>query len=317
MPSPSRARRKPKLTPFTVDELLDNPAMSGFVSFLDVRPDARTAPPQPIESEPVSSSLPDSTLPPDGTVLPVGMLPAGGTVPPERTLPSDGTILSGSNLPPEVQLLPGSNLPPDSISQPERDFLPERSFPPASTLHTAHSTLPPGSNLPPVGTLPPAGTFLTGRSQRTAGDLQTPNGRVVRIRQARTVQDAHTPAENALFQILWEKGTGETPQYRLIKAGLADISRWTGAHKTSCRDYLRALILKLAIEEAETFNASAGKEGARVYRIYSADAILERRRRAGFTHVIRTGAVTFVDPATGRKLLPDGYLLPGGNLPPV
>jgi putative heme degradation protein len=95
-----------------------------------------------------------------------------------------------------------------------------------------------------------------------------------------------------------------------VKAGLGDVSRWTGAHKTSCRAYLRALASKLAIEEAETFNASAGKEGARVYRVYSSEAILERRRTVGFTHVIRTGAVTFVDPATGSKLLSDS------NLPP-
>ena len=60
----------------------------------------------------------------------------------------------------------------------------------------------------------------------------------------------------------------------------------------------------LAIEEASTFAAAAGKEGARVYRIFSFQEILERRRRAGLTHVIRTGAVTFVDPKTGSKLLP-------------
>jgi hypothetical protein len=72
----------------------------------------------------------------------------------------------------------------------------------------------------------------------------------------------------------------------------------------------------LAIEEAETFNAAAGKEGARVYRIFSFTAILERRRMANLTHVIRTGAVSFVDPRTGHKLLSNSSLLPDSSLSP-
>ncbi len=118
-----------------------------------------------------------------------------------------------------------------------------------------------------------------------------------------------------LLTIMWKKGSPESESTRLLKAGLADLSLWSGAHKTSCRAYVRALISKLAIEEVETFDAAAGKEGARVYRIYSFPAILERRRRANLTHVIRTGATVFVDPATGAKLLPDSNLLPDRDLP--
>ena len=253
MSTPSRPRRKAKLTPFTVDELLDNPAMTGFVSFLDVHPEQRTSLPQVAELTPVSSSLPESNLLPDSTLHPAS------------TLPPDSTLLPDSNLPPDSSLLPvelpGSNLLPDM-------------------------TLLSDGNLPP-------GT-----------ELLTENGRTVRIREARSVQDAHTSAEHALWQILWRKGTEETATTRLVKAGLGDVSKWTGAHKTSCRAYLRALAGKLAIEEAETFDASAGKEGARVFRVYSAEAILARRRKAGFTHVIRTGAVSFVDPRTGSRLPP-------------
>lgn len=113
---------------------------------------------------------------------------------------------------------------------------------------------------------------------------------------------------------MWKKGSPDSDDTRLLKVGLAEMARWTGAHKTSCRAYIRALIDKLAIEEAETFNSAAGKDGARVYRIFSFSAILERRQRANMTHVVRTGAVWFVDPRTGSRLLPGSNLLTGSNL---
>jgi hypothetical protein len=182
----------------------------------------------------------------------------------------------------QSSLLPDSNLTPDSNLLPEGNLPPDTNLPPDSSLLTDSDLL--ANSLP--------GT-----------ELRTANGRTVRIRQARSVQDAHTPAEQALFQILWTKGTEETDTTRLVKAGLGDVSKWTGAHKTSCRAYLRALASKLALEEAETFDAAAGKEGARVYRVYSPEMILDRRKKAGYTHVIRTGAVSFVDPRTGSKLL--------------
>ncbi|MDQ6665988.1 MAG: hypothetical protein M3Z23_16525, partial [Acidobacteriota bacterium] len=119
-----------------------------------------------------------------------------------------------------------------------------------------------------------------------------------------------------LLTSMWKKGIPGSADVRLLKAGMAELSRWTGSHKTSCRAYLRALMAKLALEEAETFDAAAGKEGARVYRIFSFNAILERRRQANMTHVIRTGAVSFVDPKTGEKFMPDRNVLPHSSLPP-
>ncbi len=301
MSSPSRPRRKPKLTPFTVDELLDNPAMSGFVSFLEVHPEQRTSLPQPIEAQPVSRPLSDGTLPPESSLEPGVNVPPGGNLHPDSNLQSGGKLRSGTCLPPDSTVRPDGSLPPE-------DTLPtDGRLPPDSRL-LAGGTLPSDSTQPPGGTLLPDSTLLPDRSVLSGSELRTENGRTVRIRQARGVQDAHTSAEHTLWQMLWRKGSDETPSTRLIKAGLAEVSRWTGAHKTSCRAYLRALIAKLAIEEAETFNASAGKDGARTYRVYSAESILDRRRAAGFTHVIRTGAVTFVDPVTGRRLLPGGDL---------
>ena len=301
MSSPSRPRRKSKLTPFTVDELLDNPAMSGFVSFLEVRPEPRGTTSQTIEPPPLSRSLPDSTVHPDSTLQPDSTVHSGGDVPPDSTQLPGSTVPPGSNLLPEINLPPGSTVQSDSTLLPDSIFLTDRRLLPDSTLPSG-SSVPSDSNLIIESTLPSDGSLLSG------SELRTEKGRTVRIRQARAVQDAHTSAEHTLWQLLWRKGTDETDSTRLIKAGLGEISRWTGAHKTSCRAYLRALIAKLAIEEAETFNASAGKDGARVYRVHSGESILERRRAAGYTHVIRTGAITFVDPKSGSRLLPGGEL---------
>jgi hypothetical protein len=216
---------------------------------------------------------------------------------------SDSKLLPVSNLPPDSNLLPDSDLQSVGSSLPPRDSQGNAAAPPEPE---------PVSNLLPDSNQQPGSRLLSG------GELQTSRGRIVRIRLARSVQDAHTSGEHMLLQMMWKRGTSETDGSRQLKAGLSELARWTGAHKTSCRDYLRALIQKLALEEITTFNAAAGLDGARVYRIYSFNAILERRQRAGFTHVIRTGSVNFVDAKTGAKLtkpLPDSNLLPGGNLP--
>jgi hypothetical protein len=94
------------------------------------------------------------------------------------------------------------------------------------------------------------------------------------------------------------------------------MSRLINADKKSCRDYVRSLTKKLAIEESQGYIAAAGVEGARTYRIFSFNQILNRRRRAGMTHIVRIGGVVFVDPLTGQEVLPGGNLSPDGNLPP-
>jgi hypothetical protein len=182
--------------------------------------------------------------------------------------------------------------------------------------------LPPGSNLLATegDSIQSPSSSLAGSNLVSGRDLRTPNGRIIRIRPARSVQDGHTIGEHLLLQSLWKKGSTETEDTRLIKAGLSDLAFWTGAHKTRCRDHLRSLVTKLALEEVETFDAARAE--ARTYRVFSFTAILDRRRRAGMTHVIRTGAVSFVDSVTGKKLDPgrslsESKVPPGSTLPPA
>ncbi len=258
----------------------------------------------PLEADSIRAAPAGSSLLSDSTLLPDSDL---------RSEPQASSIDTGSKLLPGGDLmagretdrsLPGSKLPLEADSI--------RAAPADSSL-LSDSTLLPDSDL--RSELP--GSIDTGSTLLPGGDLRTPNGRVVRLRPARSVQDAHTNGEHLLLTAMWKKGTPESEDSRLLRAGLSELARLTGSHKTSCRAYLRALVAKLALEEAETFDAAAGSEGARVYRIFSFNTILERRRRANLTHVIRTGAVSFVNPKTGERLTASGNLLPDSNLPVV
>ena len=272
--------------------------------------------PERFESEGINRLLPDSNLLPDCDLE---------SIPHQQRSLSDSTLLPGGDLPSETQggpepdsnLLPGGEL--------DGSLEADRSLPDSALLAAAESARSgiSGSSLPSDSILLPdsdlqreaRGGSNTGSSLLPGGDLRTPNGRVVRLRPARSVQDAHTNGEHLLLTAMWKKGTPESEDSRLLRAGLSELARLTGSHKTSCRAYVRALVAKLALEEAETFDAAAGSEGARVYRIFSFNTILERRRRANLTHVIRTGAVSFVNPKTGEKLTASGPLLPDSNLP--
>ena len=272
--------------------------------------------PERFESEGINRLLPDSNLLPDCDLE---------SIPHQQRSLSDSTLLPGGDLPSETQggpepdsnLLPGGDL--------DGSLEADRSLPDSALLAAAESARSgiSGSSLPSDSILLPdsdlqreaRGGSNTGSSLLPGGDLRTPNGRVVRLRPARSVQDAHTNGEHLLLTAMWKKGTPESEDSRLLRAGLSELARLTGSHKTSCRAYVRALVAKLALEEAETFDAAAGSEGARVYRIFSFNTILERRRRANLTHVIRTGAVSFVNPKTGEKLTAGGTFLPDSNLP--
>lgn len=263
----------------------------------------------------------------------------------------DSSLLPGSSLVPSSSLHTGSSQPIGSSLLPghskAKDILATTERTPAGNRLAPGSSLLPGSGLISGLQLSPATSLLPGseltrsperdKKGKTAKEktedrswsnslpgsqLRTGNGRIIHLREVRSVQDAHTKGEHDLLKEMWKRGREESSNTRLLRAGLSELSLMCGSHKTSCRSYVRALTEKLALEEVESYQAAAGLLGARVYRIYSFDEIRNRRRRAGLTHVVRTGAVTFVDPRTGLKLPPVSDLLPvstlstGGNLPP-
>lgn len=70
----------------------------------------------------------------------------------------------------------------------------------------------------------------------------------------------------------------------------------------NCKINTQRLIRKLALEILSPYNTP--ESIGTTYRIYSDEAILQRRRDAGLEWVVRSRGVEFVDPATGFSILP-------------
>ena len=133
--------------------------------------------------------------------------------------------------------------------------------------------------------------------------------RRVRIRGAVTVQDAHSLAEQAVYDAMYRTGKPHQGDSRVLTIGLRTLAELSRMAYSNCKANVRSLVAKLALEERPGFSYTEG----RTYIIYSFREILRRRRAAGLTHVIRTRGVAFVDPATGLEL-PDSSAPQSGAL---
>ena len=70
----------------------------------------------------------------------------------------------------------------------------------------------------------------------------------------------------------------------------------------NCKINTQRLIRKLALEVLSPYNTP--ESIGTTYRVYSDQAIFERRLEAGLEWVVRSRGVEFVDPATGVSILP-------------
>jgi hypothetical protein len=102
--------------------------------------------------------------------------------------------------------------------------------------------------------------------------------------RARTVQDAHTVWEQALYEAMWRLGA-RGDDVRTVTAGYRTLARAAHQSDKAVSRNLETLEAKLAIETAapEDTHHRVG----RTYRVYSFKAILERRRLAGMELVRR------------------------------
>src|SRR5215471_5448842 len=118
-----------------------------------------------------------------------------------------------------------------------------------------------------------------------------------KIRRAVKVQDGHSTGEQLVYQALWNSASVESPDTRLIRIGYGGLQSLCGLDKTNCKDNIQSLIRKLAIEVVSPF--SVQRNQGNVYRIFSANAILKRRKAAGMDWVIRNKGVRFVEQPVG------------------
>ncbi len=95
---------------------------------------------------------------------------------------------------------------------------------------------------------------------------------------------------------MWSVGRAETPQdtSRLVQMSQPELSRQVGITERNLRIAIIRLIEKLAVEEVAGYTKDT--KAPRVYRVFSEDEILRRRRDAGLVWVVRRKGVQFVSP---------------------
>jgi hypothetical protein len=121
-------------------------------------------------------------------------------------------------------------------------------------------------------------------------------------KKAASVEEGHSLAEHSLYEALWKRAKPYRPDARIITIGFGAMSGIVRLSLNNCRQNIRSLIRKLALEElhAEQCDQKIGK----TYLVYSPQAILLRRRDAKLEWVVRTRGVVFIDPETGNLLTP-------------
>jgi hypothetical protein len=122
------------------------------------------------------------------------------------------------------------------------------------------------------------------------------------IREMLLPSDAHTRAEQHVYERLWEIAQTYDEISRAVTIGFGVMASLVGLSESNARINLRSLLAKLAVEEIGEYNCERSQ--GRTYRIFNEAEILRRRREAGLRwYMRRTLAVVFVDPATGQPLL--------------
>ena len=129
--------------------------------------------------------------------------------------------------------------------------------------------------------------------------IPVPLGGKGRIRKATMVEDGHSLAEQAVYEVLWQAASpvGDLADAdRAIRIGYHRLAQMTRLSWVSVKANLRTLERKLAIEVTGSEN-SATREG-KCYLVYSRSAILRRRKQAGLEWVRRTRGVELLSEAT-------------------
>jgi hypothetical protein len=119
--------------------------------------------------------------------------------------------------------------------------------------------------------------------------------------EARCVEDGHSRSEHIIYEALWnaaEPYNGDDTKLRVLTAGYSQISalcKGVEVHKVSGN--LWKLISKLAIDRCSVNACGIGT----TYVVYASNAIMDRRRAAGMTHVIKHGQeIRFIAPDSCR-----------------
>ncbi len=272
-----RSKRKPAMEPLGWDEIVSQPGMGGYLSFLNgpvplphLQGSATALAPDPgVASH--SGHVPDPD-PPLGSEIVLGPVvvpcPRLDSIPGLTTTP-DPVMVPDVN---KVEIIPGLISPPGVVSPPA----------PAMTSDTAHMSF---ASTPEVVSIPVAQL-----------------GQRLRIRRCAATHDGHSLGEEVLYQAIWKAARPESAEARTIVIGWRGMSQLCRMTPKNCKINTQRLMRKLALEVLSPYNTP--ESIGTTYRIYSDQAIFERRRAAGLEWVVRSRGVEFVNPATGVSILP-------------
>jgi hypothetical protein len=235
----------------------------------------------PVLNLAADSSIPDPNLGPDPNKIAGTPLEALAEHPLFAGRPGAGPDLGvDPSLRSDTNLSPGVNLSTDAPSSA-----------PTTYSHTP-TNIEPGPNV------------SAGRPAHEPKKRQFP------IREMTLPQDAHTRAEQQVYEYLWENAKPMDPVSRSITIGFGAMARMVRLSESNARINVRSLMAKLAMEELALYDCE--RSVGRTYRIFDSAEILKRRREAGLRwYMRRTLAVVFVDPGTGQRL-DLGIKRPGG-----
>ncbi len=290
-----RSAKRAKLEPISIAELAGDSTMTGFSDLFKIP----TVPSLGQHSEewpqtapPAVSSPAAITAPPDVTPVPL----------PGNSLPHPGSAqvepLTPEFMPSEVISRAGAmgsgaaDTPPPAVSAP------------AAVSSASHPGL---TELQPSEAIATPGLTSAGAMGSAPADTAPPAVLRTRpIHRCLIAQHGHSSNDQLVYQLLWGQGAPEAngkPGNRLISIGVAKIARLAGTiHERNVPIILRRLIAKQSIEIVR--KEISDQSEARLYRVFSYDEILERRRRLGMEWVIRSSrGVDFVDPITGAPLV--------------
>ena len=260
-----RSKRRPAMEPLGWDEIVSQPGMGGYLSFLN-------------------GPVPLPHLQGGAAVA----LDPGVVSHPEPELTSDLPLGSEAAADPVV------------ISTPRVDTAPEPV--PAAVIHEAViEAIPEIATSPGVVSTPQIETGEVDSGPGVVLIPAVPAGRI-RIRRCAATHDGHSLGEEVLYQALWKAGAAESDGTRRITIGWRGMSQLCRMTPKNCKINTQRLIRKLALEVLSPYNTP--ESIGTTYRVYADEAILRRRRDAGLEWVVRSRGVEFVDPATGLGILP-------------
>jgi len=270
------SRRKPAMEPLGWDEIVSQPGMGGYLSFLNGPvPLPHLQPPVPgfvstpvVVSGPAVASDPDVAAGPD-----VEATPLVRPIEPGPVVVSDPAVVTASVIDSSPEVAPTPARP--SYIQPDPVVVSNPGAAAASESDSAPALRP-------------------------ASGLVATTGRRPRIRRCAAAHDGHSLGEEVLYQALWKAAGGESTGARTIVIGWRGMSQLCRMTPKNCKINTQRLIRKLALEVLSPYNTP--ESIGTTYRIFPSEAIVRRRRAAGLEWVVRSRGVEFVDPSTGIPL---------------